>query len=140
MKKYIWVVLSGGLLLGLFSLFSGGFYSLPGQGQKPIIEHQLTIKKVHNKWKVIVGQDTLRTRITVKRGEKITWTAEGTDAYFQFTGYKLFGNYTRALKDGKKLTLMVGSEAPKGIHYYAVFCTADNKYAEGESPPRIVVE
>lgn len=140
MKKRGLAAFSSVIVLGLFFLFSGEFSSLWGLVQPPVKEHQLTIKKVRNKWKVIVGQDTLRTRITAKRGEKITWVAEGTDAYFQFMGNKLFGNYTRTLKDGKKLTLVVGNNARKGIHYYAVFCTADMEYAEGESPPQIGVE
>ncbi len=119
-----------------------GFYLVPNvldaqPPQNQPREHKLLIKKIKNKWKVVDESDTTRTKIYVKRGEKITWTAEGTDAYFQFMGLKLFGNYTKSLKAGQKLTLVIGNKARLGIHQYAVFCLPDKEFAEGDSPPEL---
>ena len=103
-------------------------------------EHKLKILKVNNKWKVVHEEDITKVKIKAKRGEKIVWTASGSDMYFQFMDEKLFGNYTRTLKDGQKLVLPIGSEAKLGSHPYAVFCLTDKAFATGESPPTIIVE
>lgn len=141
MKQYGFFTIFVVTITGLLILFSGKFIGLQGQApQNNRTNHQLTVMQVGNKWKVVVNRDTSQTELTVKRGDKITWTAEGTDAYFQFMGTKLFGNYTRTLKEGKKLTLVVGKLAKRGLHHYAVFCLTGKAYAEGGSPPKINVE
>ena len=52
----------------------------------------------------------------------------------------LFGYYTRKLKKGQKLTLVIGNKAKKGANRYAVFCADGLEFAEGDSPPEIIVE
>lgn len=101
--------------------------------------HKLTIKQVNNKWKVVVSGTTI-TEVKAKRGDKIEWTAEGTDAYLQFLDTELVGSFTKKVPKGGKLTLPVSSAAKRGVNYYAVFCTATNDYAEGGSPPKIIIE
>ncbi len=103
-------------------------------------EVHLVVKKINNQWRVVDATDNTRTRVTAKRGEKVVWTAEGSDMYFQFIDQKLFGDYTRTLKAGQKLMLVVGNQAHSGENAYAVFCTATNEYARGDSPPKIIVE
>lgn len=143
LKRSAFFVTLGLVLAGL------GLVLLPRQSesmQQPASkEHQLVIKKVRNKW--VVEAPELGTvppgqvrRLKAKRGHKIVWTAQGTDAYFQFLDDKLFGNYTRTVKKGKKLILTVGNGARSGVHYYAVFCMADSVFAEGGSPPSIEID
>jgi hypothetical protein len=103
-------------------------------------EHHLSITKVHNKWKVVDSVDTSRTAVSAKRGERIVWEADGSDVYFQFMDDKLFGDYTRSLKANQRLVMVVGNGARSGEHPYAVFCVADNEYATGDSPPKIIIE
>jgi len=121
------------------------FFVFPSQNQEqtktsPAKEHKLLVKKIKNQWKVVLESDTASTEVKAKRGDKIVWTAQGTDAYFQFMDTKLFGDYTRHLKSGQKLVLVIGGNAKAGINEYAVFCYTDKQYATGDSPPKIIIE
>jgi hypothetical protein len=89
------------------------------------------------KWRVKV--------ITASQNEVITWKLKGTDAYFQFpqTHLEPLGgneNWTYYRKDGDELKLKVKSDAKAGEEIYAVFCAADNEFAEGNTPPRIIIK
>ncbi|NIV13314.1 MAG: hypothetical protein GWN62_19125, partial [Aliifodinibius sp.] len=55
-------------------------------GQEPP-EVNLTIKKIEGEWKVVDESD--KTHVKAKKGAKVTWTAVGTDVYFQFMDGKL---------------------------------------------------
>ena len=136
-QKTGWTIFVVGVLLMLFAITLEPNLLEAEPPQNSPKEHKLLIKKIKNKWKVVDASDTTRTKIYAKRGEKITWTAVGTDAYFQFMGIKLFGNYTKSLKAGQKLTLVIGNKARLGIHQYAVFCLPDKEFAEGDSPPEL---
>ncbi len=100
----------------------------------------LTIKKVGNTWKVVDSRtDTTKGR--AKRNQKIIFTAVGTDAYLQFDDMKLFGGYTYHLKDGQPSPpMVVKNNAPQGTYTYAAFCYGPKVYAEGDSPPKIIVD
>ncbi|MCZ6639757.1 MAG: hypothetical protein O6830_07315 [Candidatus Dadabacteria bacterium] len=100
-------------------------------------DHQLTIKKNGDEWKVVSSDDPTKTKVKAKKKEKITWRAEGSDVYFEFMTEGLFGKYKDKLKDGKRLTLMITEDADLGIHRYSVFCLADLEFAKGDSPPEI---
>lgn len=106
----------------------------------PPIVHELTIMKINNQWKVVHTADKTKTRVKAKRGEKIVWKAQGSDVYFQFMDYKLFDDYTRVLKDGKKISLVIGKKAKADTNRYAVFVAKDMVFATGDSPPEIVIE
>jgi len=130
-----------------FVLLLGGFLINPGP--PPASTFDLKVVKIDDVWRVVDATDYSKRTIKVKRKDTIVWTAEGTDAYFQFSndlfnpveaGDSLGGGYTKFLKDGKKLKLKVKDDAPFGTEVYAVFCTADGVYAQGESPPKIVIE
>lgn len=130
--------LTAALLLLVFLTDSHPLLSV--EYQNPPAEHNLQVRKVRNKWKVVESQDSTKTTVRAKKGEKIIWEAVGSDVYFQFMDDKLFGNYTRVLKDGHKLVLSVGNNAKTGVNHYAVFCIADLEYATGDSPPVIIVD
>ncbi len=108
--------------------------------QNPSQEYHLLIMKIKKDWKVVSAQDTTRTTVRVKKGDKIIWTAHGSDVYMQFIDQKLFGKYTQFIADGDQLRVTVGNLAKKGNNPYAVFCTADMQFATGDSPPVIIVD
>lgn len=127
------LILIGGLMNSPYKLFGVEL-------QNPPAQHNLLVTKVQSKWKVVDAQDTTSTTVKAKRGEQIIWTAKGSDVYFQFLDDKIFGDYARSLKDGKKLVLTVGAGAKTGPNPYAVFCISDLEYATGGSPPVIIVD
>ena len=100
----------------------------------------LVVKKIKNNWKVVEAADNSKTSVRAKKGQKIVWTAEGTDVFFQFMDDKLVGKFKNDLKDGKSVSLTIGNNAKVGVNSYAAFCTADMDFAEGDSPPVIIVE
>jgi hypothetical protein len=132
------------VLAGIFAGSSTSSFNLFGQNQSK--KHKIAIKKMKNKetkmkeWKAVDAEDSLVTKIKVKKGDEITWDADGSDLYFQFMDNQLFGSYTYYLKDGQKLKLTVSSKAEAKTYQYAVFCIADLEFARGDSPPVIVVE
>jgi len=131
----------------ILSLFFVGFLNLSVQPQPK--KYNLDIVKVDNIWKVVDATDYTKTTIKVRKKETIIWMAKGTDAYLQLPG-KLFNpvdsedslknGYTKFLKNGKRLKLKVKDDALAGTYEYAVFCTADGVFAQGDSPPKIVIE
>ena len=98
----------------------------------------LSVKLVGNVWKVVIT-GTTQTAVRVVKGQKIVFHAEGSDVYFQFGESNLFGGHTKAVANGKTLMLPVGNVA-KGTYAYAAFCTGANVFAEGDSPPKIIVD
>ena len=75
-----------------------------------------------------------------KKGEKVTWKATDSDLYFQFMDEQLFGTFTLMIKAGETEELVIGSKAKSGINSYAVFHLNEKEFAEGNSPPQIIVE
>lgn len=143
MRNKLLILLTGSFLL---MLLLGMYVVAPSP---PAKEYELKIVKVDGVWKVVDASDYSKSKVKVKRKDTIVWTADGTDAYFQFStrifnpvgeADSLVDGYTKFLKDGKKLKLKVKDDAPIGIEIYAVFCTAGQVFAKGESPPTIVVE
>ncbi|MCB0283229.1 MAG: hypothetical protein H6627_08625 [Calditrichae bacterium] len=135
MKKYIQA-----LLMLIIIMFAINMLAVNDASALPKNEVDIVIKKIDGKWKVFDATDSTITHVKAKKGQKITWTAEGTDVYFQFMDEKLVGKFKHALKDGKKISLNIGPNAKVGENSYAVFCTADMEFAEGNSPPIIIVE
>ena len=129
------------------SIFLLGFLKLTVQPAPK--KYELVITKVDNIWKVVDATDYTKTKVIVKKKDTIVWTLKGTDAYFQFPEKlldpvdpedSLHNGYTKFLKDGKKLKLKISDDAPSGTYEYAVFCTADGVFAQGGSPPVIIIE
>ncbi|MFZ0390362.1 MAG: hypothetical protein WAN36_07860 [Calditrichia bacterium] len=121
-------------------LIGMGVFLFSQPPEPPAKTHNLSIKKMNKKWRVVDANDTSRVHIVAHRGDKIVWYAQGSDVYFQFMDDKIFGGYTRHLKDGQKLVLNVNKLAKSGENRYAVFCLSDNEFATGGSPPTIIIE
>jgi hypothetical protein len=111
--------------------------------------YKLKIVKVEGVWRVADATDYSKRKVKVKKKDTIVWTVEETDTYFQFPANlfnpagaadSLIDGYTKFVRDGKKLKLKVKDDAPAGTYEYAVFCITDGVFAQGESPPKIVIE
>jgi len=131
------------LAIGIFLLFS--LFSAPvfaqGQGEdRRPTEHNLVVKMIDNEWRVVLRDDESRSTVIAKRGDRIRWTVEDSDASFQFEDQNLFGDNTRTVRAGNPLVLAVGDGARVGSYTYAVFIHEDLTFARGDSPPRIFVD
>lgn len=111
----------------------------------------LIIKNDDGVWRVLNATDLSKKPPKLKWNDKISWTAEGTDAYIQFpdtllipdyNGDNLLNGYTAHLRPGieYKLKLKVKDSVATGTYVYAVFCMADSVYAQGDSPPKFIIE
>lgn len=111
--------------------------------------YELKVIKLEGVWRVVDATDYSNRKIKVKKKDSIVWTVEGTNAYFQFptsifnpdgVSDSLKNGSTKFIADGKKLKLKIKDDAPLGPQVYAVFCSADGVFAQGESPPQIIIE
>lgn len=103
-------------------------------------EYDLIISKTaDNTWSLTNPADSSSSDITVKPGDTVKWTAEGSDVFFQFSSAKIFGKSNYNLLNGKSLSLVVSSSAPAGTFSYSIFCSADSQFVDPNSPPRIIV-
>jgi len=143
MRNKLIVLIAGIVAVTLFF----GFLLTPAP---PALKtYELKVIKVEGVWRVVDATDYSKRKVKVKKKDTIVWTVEETDTYFQFPA-KMFNpvgkadslieGYTKFVRDGKKLKLKVKDDAPAGTYEYAVFCTADGVFAQGESPPKIVIE
>ena len=110
------------------------------QAQDTSKVHYLSIKKIGKEWKVVDANDNNKTKVKAKKGERISWKAEGTEVYFQFMDDKLFKKYNEKSKSGKPMVLKINGNAEKKTYAYAVFCLEDSSFATGDSPPKIIVD
>ena len=143
MKNKLFVLIAGIVSITLFF----GFLFTPAAPNPKVYE--LKVIKIEGVWKVVDASDYSKKKIKVKKKDTIVWTVEGTNAYFQFStsvfnpkgvSDSLKNGSTKYIADGKKLKLKVRDDAPVGTQVYAVFCSTDGVFAQGESPPRIIIE
>jgi len=109
---------------------------LPDQGSK---EHRLDVKVINNEWRVVFADDENQSDVIARRGDRIIWNVEGSDATFRFPNRGIFGYRTRKVKEGNQLVLPVSSNSPLGEFDYTVFIENAGTNARGQSPPRIIV-
>ncbi len=109
-------------------------------------DHPLYLRYLNNTWQVTDKQGNLASPPQLAPGDTITWRGvDGTGA-FQFPSDDLFAelnDYTASVDQGESLRLTRASSTGIGIPLvYAVYCTASGTpggYAEGGSPPRIIL-
>ncbi|MCC5939909.1 MAG: hypothetical protein JJU37_00055 [Balneolaceae bacterium] len=119
---------------------SGGYF----EAQEPSAEaqstlHELVVKQIDGEWKVVLKDDESTGTVFVRKGDRVRWTAEGSDLSFQFDDDALFGDGNRTIRDGNILNLVVGRNIRVGTYTYAIFVHSDLVFATGDSPPRIFV-
>jgi hypothetical protein len=104
------------------------------------LEYSLIVKVIDGEWRVVFEEDESRSDVTLRRGDRIRWVVEGSDASFQFPDVRIFGQETREVKAGNPMVMAVSENSPKGTFPYTVFIHESMTYARGQSPPRIIVK
>jgi plastocyanin len=104
--------------------------------------HDVAIRKVNKQFAAVQSKDSNNAPVEAKPGDKITFSAEGTDIYIQFMDVNLTGQTTLMVKKGTSVTVTVSDKAKKGENAYAVFCTSDMSFAKNmrNSPPVIIIK
>ncbi len=109
------------------------------QQQTPT-DHRFIIGKLGNSWKVYSSLDSTNRIIQANPGDRVIWTASGSELFFQFPDESIFNSSGATLANGNELTLTVSMNAKAGEYTYSVFCTMDNQFATGDSPPKIIIK
>jgi hypothetical protein len=109
-----------------------------GQDQARV-EYRLVVKVIDDEWRVVFEDDDSKSDVTLRRGDRIRWTVEGSDASFQFPDTRIFGENTREVRAGNSMVLAISAQSPAGIFPYTVYMHESMSYARGQSPPRIIV-
>lgn len=111
-----------------------------GEPQTIAVEHRFRVGKLNNIWKVYDSKNSNNRTIVAKRGEKVIWSAMGSDVYLNFPDATIFGASEASAADGKELALTVSANAKPGRYTYSIFCEKEKKYATGDSPPVIIIQ
>lgn len=103
------------------------------------VEYRLVVKIIDDEWRVVFEDDETKSDVTLRRGDRIRWVVEGSDASFAFPEVRIFGLETRDAKDGNPLVMAISANVPDGTYAYSVFVHEGMTYARGQSPPRIII-
>lgn len=131
-------------LMSPFLFFSSENYTSimeeePFDLQQGRVEYRVVVKIIGDEWRVVLEGDESKSDVVVRRGDRIRWVVEGSDASFAFPDSRIFGLETRDVKDGNPLVMAISANSPKGTFAYTVFIHESMTYARGQSPPRIIV-
>lgn len=132
--------------LALSFLFFLSIYGNPfppsdetGDQDQGRVEYRLVVKVIDNEWRVVFENDYSKSDVTLRRGDRIRWTVEGSDVSFQFPDARIFGDGIKVVKAGTPLVLAITANSPVGTFPYSVFVHGSLTYARGQSPPRIII-
>lgn len=103
------------------------------------VEYRLVVKIIGDEWRVVTEDDDSVSDVTLRRGDRIRWIVQGSDASFAFPDSRIFGLETRDVSDGNPLVMAVSANSPRGKFPYTVFIHESMTYARGQSPPRIII-
>ena len=78
------------------------------------VEYTLVIKLINDEWRVVFEDDYSKSDVTLRRGDRIRWVVEGSDASFQFPDTRIFGEGTRVVKAGNSLVMAISAKSPMG--------------------------
>lgn len=103
------------------------------------VEYRLVLKVINDEWRVVFEDDYSKSDVTLRRGDRIRWAVEGSDASFQFPDSRIFGQETRVVRAGNSLVMAISAQSPTGTFPYSVFVHEAMTFARGQSPPRIII-
>jgi plastocyanin len=137
-KKLVFVLLSPLLFFSGqdFQNTSDLFLAQTDQGRT---EYRVVVKVIGDEWRVVLEGDDSKSDVRLRRGDRIRWVVEGSDASFAFPDSRIFGHESREVRAGNPLVMAVSANSPKGTFAYSVFIHESMTYARGQSPPRIIV-
>lgn len=136
-KNYLWLAL---LIFGVFSIASATNFK----------KIKYSVKMIDTTW-FVVDETNNPKPIEANKNDNIEWTAEGSDAIFQFPvamselftnedGSSVGDSFIIKIKSGKKLKLKVKNDATPGRYVYSVFVQSAGTFAEGSSPPVMIIK
>ncbi len=136
-KNYLWLFI---LIFGFVSVANTA----------PFKKIKYSVKLIDTTW-FVVDETNNPKPIEANKNDNIEWTAEGSDMTFQFplSMSTLFTNedgsavgdaYVIEVKNGKKLKLKVKNNAPAGRYVYSVYVKAGDTFAEGSTPPVMIIK
>ncbi|MGB0347350.1 MAG: hypothetical protein ACPGGA_07685 [Balneolaceae bacterium] len=136
-KNYLWIFI---LIFGVVSVATTA----------PRKKIKYSVKLIDTTW-FVVDENNNPKAIEADKNDDIEWTAEGSDMTFQFplSMSTLFTNedgspvgdaYVIEVENGKKLTLKVKSDAPSGRYVYSVYVKVGDTFAEGSTPPVMIIK
>ena len=81
-------------------------------------------------------------RQKASRNDTVEIKAQNTPAVLYFTDNTVFGSSDEVvdIASGGTAILTVQTNAPYGVHPYAVYCEDINDFALGTSPPYMIIE
>jgi hypothetical protein len=138
-KKILTSILTS--ILCILSIYGNPFSPNDGNADQDQqrVEYTLVVKLINDEWRVVYEDDYSKSDVTLRRGDRIRWVVEGSDASFQFPDSRIFGDGIKVLRAGNPLVMAVSANSPLGNFPYAVFVHESMSYARGQSPPRIIV-
>lgn len=113
-------------------------------------DKKYAVKKMGSSW-FVVNESNQKVPVRLKANDKVEWSAEGSDLVFQFPvemskfftkedGTAIGNIFVVKVAKGDKLKLKVKGQPMKGTFTYAVYVVAGNTFAEGSSPPIMIIE
>jgi len=130
------------IVMSVLTLFIGFTFSFKGNTLLPDqsrIEHLVDVKEINGEWRVVLADDESNSDVIARRGDRIIWVIEDSDATFTFPIRGIVGYRTRKVKAGTRLVLPVLNDSPLGEYDYTVYIEKSGTYARGQSPPRIII-
>lgn len=129
-------------------IFTIALVSIAAVSQMKKIKY--SVKKIDTTW-YVVNEQNKPLPIEANRNDNIEWTADGSNMVFQFPeelnvyftkedGSSADSSYYVEVENGKKLKLKVKGDAPLGRVVYSVLVKKDSTYAEGSSPPVMIIK
>jgi hypothetical protein len=129
------------ILIMMIPLWYSGGIDLHHESQSDYnpVEYRVVVKVIGDEWRVVLEGNENQSNVTLRRGDRIRWVVQGSDASFQFPEIGIFGLETRLVKANNPLVLAVSNNSPTGNFPYTVFIHESMTYARGQSPPRIII-
>lgn len=138
-KKILVFVLLSPLLFFSGQDFKNVSYLFQPETDQGRTEYRVVVKIIGDEWRVVLDGDDTRSDVKLRRGDRIRWVVEGSDASFAFPDTRIFGHETREVKAGNPLVMAITPNSPTGTFAYTVFVHESMTYARGQSPPRIII-
>ena len=109
--------------------------------KRAAVEQIIRIVKENNSCKVLnASYLPVQTDDDVTLCDAIIFRAVNTQAYVFIPEEEIFGKQTIDLVKKDEESIKIKKNAPKGVHYFAVWCKDIGKFGEANSHPSIIIE
>ncbi len=73
-------------------------------------------------------------------GEVIFSFSEDVDAYFEYQPGMFSDGRSQTVRQNGNLSLVIKEDAPKGVLIYEVYVRSEDRYVQGNSAPRMIIQ